>query len=77
VLPSIAPVPRPAPAPKAPAPPPTLDKVVRTLGHGWKLLLAGGPTMILRAIALWALFMSPLFFALRRRVLRRLDGMAP
>lgn len=64
-----------APKPKSLAPPGIVEQVVKTLGHGWKFLLTGRPTMIVRSIALWVLFVSPLFFAVRRRLLRRLEGM--
>ncbi len=76
-LPSLAPSLAPE-SPRAPAPATQpLDKVVRTLGHGWKVLLTGRPGMVVRSIALWTLFVSPFFFALRRRVLRQIDGMTP
>jgi hypothetical protein len=61
-----------------PVPPPTVaapgfvDRVVRTVGHGWKVLATGRPGTVARSVALWALLASPAFFALRRRWLRRL-----
>lgn len=52
---------------------PPLPRVVRVLGHGWKLLVGKGG--FLQTAALWALFMTPMFFGERRRHLRRLAGL--
>ncbi|MCA1833373.1 MAG: hypothetical protein ABR548_03455 [Actinomycetota bacterium] len=49
-----------------------VERVVRTIGHGWKVLVAGEGGMFARSVGLWVLFVAPVFFAARRRVLRRL-----
>lgn len=69
------PVTRPAvPQPPAPPQPGITERVVRTIGHGWKLSSSGPVSTMVRSVALWALLLSPAFFAARRRWLARLPG---
>jgi hypothetical protein len=72
VLPTV--VVKPPPSEPSPQQPGFVDRVVRSIGHGWKVRATGSPGTVARSVALWALLASPGFFVLRRRLLGRLPG---
>lgn len=75
----IAPPPPPVVPPPAPLPPPAppVRHERRIPGHGWQVLLSGSTGEVLRSIALWTVFVTPLFLAARRRALRSLSRREP
>jgi hypothetical protein len=68
---------RPSVMPPLPPHEKVVTRIVRTLGHGWRVMIAGRAGMVARSAVLWGLFASPVFFAARRRALRRTTAAPP